>query len=242
MNKLENLIKKENLAIISCYDATFASMLANTEVDALLVGDSLGTRVKGGRDTLNVTMNEILYHTRAVKNGANSLPIISDMPIHSYGTKSAALINAKKIIEAGADGVKMEGGKEIEDIVRHLNKEEIFTCGHIGFTPQTKNISEFKFKLDDLLEDAKILQNAGISMIVLSMLNIEVSQAITTELEIPTISYKSSNECAGRVEILYDLLGLKISNTLNPPKKNTDNYINFNFKSIQDFIKKTHLL
>ena len=109
-------------------------------------------------------------------------------------------------------------------------------------TPQTKNISEVKFKLSNLLEDAKILQNAGISMIVLSMLTSEASQAITTELDIPTISYKSSNECSGRVEILYDLLGLKISNTLNPTKKNNDNYINFNFKSIQDFIKKTHLL
>ena len=242
MNKLENLIKREKLAIISCYDATFASMLASTEVDALLVGDSLGTRVKGGRDILNVTMHEILYHTRAVKNGANHLPIISDMPIHSYDTKSAALINAKKIIESGADGVKLEGGKEIEDIVRHLTHEEIFTCGHIGFTPQTKNISEFKFKLDYLLEEAKILQDAGISMIVLSMLTSEASQAITAELDIPTISYKSSNKCSGRVEILYDLLGLKISNTLNPTKKNSDNYKNFNFKSIQDFIKKTHLL
>jgi len=242
MNKLQNLIKKEKLAIISCYDATFASMLANTEVDALLVGDSLGTRVKGRKDILNVTMNEILYHTRAVRNGANSLPIITDMPIQSYDKKSTALINAKKIINAGADGVKVEGGKEIEDIVRHLKKEKIFTCGHIGFTPQTKTISEFKFRLDNLLEDAKILENAGISMIVLSMLNGEIDQAITAELEIPTISYKSSNECSGRVEILYDLLGLKISNTLNPTKKIDSNYKNFNFKSIQDFIKNTHLL
>ena len=242
MNKLQNLIKKENLAIISCYDATFASMLANTKVDALLVGDSLGTRVKGEKNILNVTMNEILYHTRSVRNGANDLPIVADMPINSYEKKSTALINAKKIIEAGADGVKVEGGKEIKDIVRHLKKEEIFMCGHIGLTPQTKTISEFKFKLDDLLEDAKILQNAGISMIVLSMLNSEICQAITAELDIPTISYKSSNNCSGRVEILYDLLGLEITNTLNPTKKNDANYKNFNFKSIQDFIKNTHLL
>ena len=242
MNKLQNLIKKEKLAIISCYDATFASMLANTEVDALLVGDSLGTRVKGRKDILNVTMNEILYHTRAVRNGANSLPIIADMPTQSYDKKSSALINAKKIIEAGADGVKVEGGKEIENIVKHLTKEKIFTCGHIGFTPQTKDISEFKFKLDDLLEDAKILENAGISMIVLSMLNDEIAQAITAELDIPTISYKSSNNCSGRIEILYDLLGLKISNSLKLTKKIDDNYVNFNFKSIQDFIKNTHLL
>jgi ketopantoate hydroxymethyltransferase len=79
-------------------------------------------------------------------------------------------------------------------------------------------------------------------MIVLSMLTSEASKAITTELDIPTISYKTSNECSGRVEILYDLLGLKISNTLNPTKKNNDNFKNFNFKSIQNFIKKTHLL
>ena len=242
MNKLQNLIKKEKLAIISCYDATFASMLANTEVDALLVGDSLGTRVKGRKNILNVTINEILYHTRAVRNGSNSLPIIADMPTQSYDKKSSALINAKKIIEAGADGVKVEGGKEIENIVKHLTKEKIFTCGHIGFTPQTKDISEFKFKLDDLLEDAKILENAGISMIVLSMLNDEIDQAITAELDIPTISYKSSNKCSGRIEILYDLLGLKISNSLKLTKKIDDNYVNFNFKSIQDFIKNTHLL
>ena len=79
-------------------------------------------------------------------------------------------------------------------------------------------------------------------MIVLSMLNSEICQAITAELDIPTISYKSSNNCSGRVEILYDLLGLEITNTLNPTKKNDANYKNFNFKSIQDFIKKTHLL
>ena len=242
MNKLQKIIRKEKLAIISCYDATFASMLANTKVDALLVGDSLGTRVKGRKDNLNVSMDEILYHTRAVRNGANSLPIIADMPIKSYDKKSTALINAKKIINAGADAVKVEGGKEIEDIVRHLKKEKIFTCGHIGFTPQTKTISEFKSNLDNLLEDAKILENAGISMIVLSMLNGEIDQAITAELDIPTISYKSSNECSGRVEILYDLLGLKISNALKPTKKINANYKNFNFKSIQDFIKRTHLL
>jgi len=242
MNKLQKIIRKEKLAIISCYDATFASMLANTKVDALLVGDSLGTRVKGRKDNLNVSMDEILYHTRAVRNGANSLPIIADMPIKSYDKKSTALINAKKIINAGADAVKVEGGKEIEDIVRHLKKEKIFTCGHIGFTPQTKTISELKFNLNNLLEDAKILENAGISMIVLSMLNGEIDQAITAELDIPTISYKSSNECSGRVEILYDLLGLKISNALKPTKKINANYKNFNFKSIQDFIKRTHLL
>ncbi|MBT4183305.1 MAG: 3-methyl-2-oxobutanoate hydroxymethyltransferase, partial [Nitrosomonadales bacterium] len=94
MSKLMDLLKKEKIAIITCYDASFASMLSDTEVDALLVGDSLGTRIKGGRNTLNVTMNEILYHTQAVRSGAKSLPIIADMPINSFDNKSSALTNA----------------------------------------------------------------------------------------------------------------------------------------------------
>ncbi|MBT6603347.1 MAG: 3-methyl-2-oxobutanoate hydroxymethyltransferase [Nitrosomonadales bacterium] len=239
MSKLMDLLKKEKIAIITCYDASFASMLSDTEVDALLVGDSLGTRIKGGRNTLNVTMNEILYHTQAVRSGAKSLPIIADMPINSFDNKSSALTNANKIIEAGASMVKVEGGKEIVDIVEHLTKEKIFVCGHIGFTPQTKTISEFKFEPEDLLNEAKILRNAGISMIVLSMLNEKIDQVITTELDIPTISYKSSNKCTGKVEILYDLLGLKISDIHDPKKENNEIYTNFNFKSLQDFIKKT---
>ena len=146
-------------------------MLSRTQVDALLVGDSLGTRIKGEKNILNVTMDEVIYHIRAVKNGAKELPIIADMPANSYNNKSTALANAKKIIEAGADMIKLEGGKEIEEIIKHLSKENIFICGHIGFTPQTKKIEEFKLKSKDLLNDARLLQDAGISMIVLSMMN-----------------------------------------------------------------------
>ena len=146
MKTLQSLLKKEKIAIISCYDASFASMLSRTHVDALLVGDSLGTRIKGEKNILNVTMDEVIYHIRAVKNGAKELPIIADMPANSYNHKSTALANAKKIIEAGADMIKLEGGKEIEEIIKHLSKENIFICGHIGFTPQTKKIEEFKLK------------------------------------------------------------------------------------------------
>ena len=240
MNKIQSLLKKEKIAIISCYDASFAAMLTNTEVDALLVGDSLGTRLKGEKNSLNVTMHEILYHVRAVKNGAQRLPIIADMPIYSYLNKSDALINAKKLIAAGADMVKLEGGKEIETVVRHLANEKIIICGHIGFTPQTKTISEFKINSEDLLSDAKALQNAGISMVVLSMLNSEIDFEITNNLEIPTISYKSSDQCTGKVEILYDLFGLKIPHDNEIYQKNDINFDHLNFQSIHNFIKKTH--
>ena len=240
MKTLQSLLKKEKIAIISCYDATFASMLSRTHVDALLVGDSLGTRIKGEKNILNVTMDEVIYHIRAVKNGAKELPIIADMPANSYNNKSTALANAKKIIEAGADMIKLEGGKEIEEIIKHLSKENIFICGHIGFTPQTKKIEEFKLKSKDLLNDARLLQDAGISMIVLSMMDSEIDFEITRKLEIPTISYQSSDKCTGSVEILYDLLGLEVLKNNQTNRKIDTNFRRLNFQSIQDFIKKTH--
>ena len=240
MKTLQSLLKKEKIAIISCYDATFASMLSRTHVDALLVGDSLGTRIKGEKNILNVTMDEVIYHIRAVKNGAKELPIIADMPANSYNNKSTALANAKKIIEAGADMIKLEGGKEIEEIIKHLSKENIFICGHIGFTPQTKKIEEFKLKSKDLLNDARLLQDAGISMIVLSMMDSEIDFEITRELKIPTISYQSSDKCTGSVEILYDLLGLEVLKNNQTNRKIDTNFRRLNFQSIQDFIKKTH--
>lgn len=240
MKTLQSLLKKEKIAIISCYDATFASMLSRTHVDALLVGDSLGTRIKGEKNILNVTMDEVIYHIRAVKNGAKELPIIADMPANSYNNKSTALANAKKIIQAGADMIKLEGGKEIEEIIKHLSKENIFICGHIGFTPQTKKIEEFKLKSKDLLNDARLLQDAGISMIVLSMMDSEIDFEITRELKIPTISYQSSDKCTGSVEILYDLLGLEVLKNNQTNRKIDTNFRRLNFQSIQDFIKKTH--
>lgn len=240
MKTLQSLLKKEKIAIISCYDASFASMLSRTHVDALLVGDSLGTRIKGEKNILNVTMDEVIYHIRAVKNGAKELPIIADMPANSYNNKSTALANAKKIIEAGADMIKLEGGKEIEEIIKHLSKENIFICGHIGFTPQTKKIEEFKLKSKDLLNDARLLQDAGISMIVLSMMDSEIDFEITRELKIPTISYQSSDKCTGSVEILYDLLGLEVLKNNQTNRKIDTNFHRLNFQSIQDFIKKTH--
>ena len=240
MKTLQSLLKKEKIAIISCYDASFASMLSRTHVDALLVGDSLGTRIKGEKNILNVTMDEVIYHIRAVKNGAKELPIIADMPANSYNNKSTALANAKKIIEAGADMIKLEGGKEIEEIIKHLSKENIFICGHIGFTPQTKKIEEFKLKSKDLLNDARLLQDAGISMIVLSMMDSEIDFEITRELKIPTISYQSSDKCTGNIEILYDLLGLEVLKNNQTNQKIDTNFHRLNFQSIQDFIKKTH--
>ena len=240
MKTLQSLLKKEKIAIISCYDASFASMLSRTQVDALLVGDSLGTRIKGEKNILNVTMDEVIYHIRAVKNGAKELPIIADMPANSYNNKSTALANAKKIIQAGADMIKLEGGKEIEEIIKHLSKENIFICGHIGFTPQTKKIEEFKLKSKDLLNDARLLQDAGISMIVLSMMDSEIDFEITRELKIPTISYQSSDKCTGSVEILYDLLGLEVLKNNQTNRKIDTNFRRLNFQSVQDFIKKTH--
>ena len=218
MAGLKKLFSKKNIAIITCYDASFASYLSNTNVDALLVGDSLGILIKGQASTREVKMSEVLYHTESVRRGAPLMPIISDMPINSFANKNMALKNAKLLINAGADMVKIEGENNIIEIVKYLNINKILVCGHIGFMPQANKIN--KSKNEDLLTKAKKLEEAGLKMLVLSMTSKSDDKAITNQLSIPTISFRSSSLCNGGVEILYELLGIT-STSISNDKKNT---------------------
>ena len=136
MRNLKKFFSKKNIVIITCYDATFASYLSKTNCDALLVGDSLGILIKGELSTHNVSINEIIYHTKAVRLGAPNMPIISDMPINTYNNKENALENAKLLLDAGADIVKIEGENNILEIVHYLSTNNIKVCGHIGSMPQ----------------------------------------------------------------------------------------------------------
>ena len=210
MRDLKKLFSKENIVIITCYDATFASLLSNTGCDALLVGDSLGVFIKGQLSTREVKMDEVIYHTEAVRRGAPVLPIISDMPINSYLNKNMALMNARLLVDAGADIVKIEGrDNTILGIVKHLSNHKINVCGHIGSMPQINQINQIqKLVNDDLLVAAKKLELAGLKMIVMSMTSTSDNKNITRELSIPTIGFRSSSFCNGEVELLYDLLGI----------------------------------
>ena len=209
MRNLQKLFRKKNIAIITCYDATFASFLALAGCDALLVGDSLGILIKGQLSTHEVKMNEVIYHTKSVRRGAPVIPIISDMPINSFLNKNIALKNAKLLIDAGADIVKIEGDNDILEIVKHLTKHKIPVCGHIGSMPQINKIK--KSVSENLLTKAKNLEGAGLKMIVISMASGSNDNNITKQLSIPTISFRSSFFCDGKVELLYDLLGLSKS-------------------------------
>tara|TARA_B100001996_G_scaffold22835_1_gene18022 strand:- start:42 stop:770 length:729 start_codon:yes stop_codon:yes gene_type:complete len=238
MRNLEKLFNKKNIVIITCYDATFASYLSNTNCDALLVGDSLGILIKGQTSTHKVKINDVVYHTKAVRQGASLMPIISDMPINSYNNKNIALKNAKLLINAGADIVKIEGDNDILEIVKHLSINKIPVCGHIGYMPQINNYH--KSLNDNLLDKAKNLEQAGAKMLVMSMTSEAEDKIITDKLKIPTISFRSSNFCNGEVELLYDLLEItKISflNNKDNAKKITSPNI---FNKLEKFIEKIH--
>lgn len=237
MNRIEKLQSKKKITIITCYDASFAGWLEKNKCDALLVGDSLGIYVKGEISTKTVLLDELLYHTKAVKSGAKSIPIISDMPYGTFNTKRMALQNASKIIDAGADMVKIEGDIEIYPIIDHLTEHGIRVCGHIGFTPQTIDKPKKHYDPKVFLAKAKSIEACGASMIVLSMMGERVDALITKNLNIPTISFRSSDSCDGCVEILHDLLGISSNSYVfkrNGIKKHNDS----SEALVQKFLKK----
>lgn len=204
------------LVMSTCYDATFARILDKSDVDLLLVGDSLGMVVKGEKNTLSVTMEEMLYHTRAVARGSESKHIVADMPFLSYQCDDIeAIRNAGKLLQAGAHSVKLEGGSEIAPLIRRMVQSGIPIMGHIGLTPQSISTlggfvvqGKSKDAHHRLIEDAEALQSAGAFSIVLEGMQSPVAAHITDFLNIPTIGIGAGSQCSGQVLVIYDLLGL----------------------------------
>ncbi len=201
------------IAVLTCYDASFASLCETAGVDVLLVGDSLGMVLQGARDTLQVSMDDMRYHTRCVARGADHTMIVTDLPYGSDQTTAMALENARLLIEAGAHMVKLEGAKL--EVVRHLVGHDIPVCGHLGFTPQSVHeLGGFKVQGRDaesaqrILQDALALQQAGITMLVLEMVPAALAADITSALRIPTIGIGAGPDCSGQVLVLHDMLGV----------------------------------
>lgn len=208
----------KKITILTCYDATFAGLLESISIDALLVGDSLGMVIKGQRDTRNVSLADIVYHTQAVSYGAKSTFIISDLPINTYETNELAYKSASALMEAGANMIKIEGSSSLASRIEYLNKKNIKVCGHIGLMPQSiKDINPSNIKtaleksIKTINEDAEILEKAGADMLVLSSVPDEIAKVITKKISIPTIGFRSGKNCDGKVFILYDLLMLSDS-------------------------------
>jgi 3-methyl-2-oxobutanoate hydroxymethyltransferase len=202
------------IAMLTCYDASFAAMLDAAGLDSLLVGDSLGMVLQGHDTTLPVTLAHMAYHTQCVARGSKRAFLITDMPFGSYQeTPQLAFRNAAELMAAGAQMVKVEGGAEIAETVRFLTQRGIPVCGHLGLTPQS--VHQFggyrvQGKGEDaeqkLLEDAVELEAAGAGLLVLEAIPAKLGEQVTERLRIPTIGIGAGPGCSGQVLVLHDML------------------------------------
>ena len=204
------------IIMVTAYDALFARIIEEAGIDVLLVGDSLGVVVQGKKDTLSVTMEDMLYHTRLVTGVAARSLVIGDMPFLSYQVSvEEAVRNAGRFLQAGAAAVKIEGGESVLDRVRTMSSFGIPVMGHLGMTPQSthryggyKVQGKGKEAAARLLADARALEAAGAFAVVLEAIPVDVARSITEALSIPTIGIGAGPYCDGQVLVLYDLLGL----------------------------------
>jgi len=208
--------EKKKVIVVTAYDALFTRMLEQAGIEAILVGDSLGVVVQGKPNTLSVTMDDMLYHTKIVAGAATSALVIGDMPFMSYqASKEEALRNAGRFLQAGAQAVKLEGGAVMVDCVAAMTQVGIPVVGHLGMTPQSVNQyggykvqGKGKDQAKVLLSDAKALEDAGAVAIVLEAMPAALAKTISEQLTIPTIGIGAGPHCDGQVLVLYDLLGL----------------------------------
>jgi 3-methyl-2-oxobutanoate hydroxymethyltransferase len=207
---------KKKIAMLTAYDYPIAKLLDEAGVEIVLVGDSLGNSVLGYENTLPVTMEEMLHHTKAVRRGVEKAMVISDMPFMSYQVSpEQALLNASRFIkECGANGVKLEGAAYLGQI-KKIVEAGIPVMGHLGFTPQSVNQlggyrvqGRTSLESKRILADAKALEKAGAFAIVIEMVPPEVSRKMSRALDIPVISCGGGAGCDGQVLVLNDLLGL----------------------------------
>ncbi|MCA9500757.1 MAG: 3-methyl-2-oxobutanoate hydroxymethyltransferase [Nitrospira sp.] len=206
----------KKLTVVTAYDALFTRIVEQAGLDVILVGDSLGMVVQGKSNTLSVTMEDMLYHTRLVAQAAQRALVIGDMPFMSYqASVEDAVRNAGRFLQAGAVAVKLEGGAPVVDRVEAMTRFGIPVMGHLGMTPQSVNQSggysvkgKAQEEAETIVSDAKALEGAGAFAVVLECMPTGLAQRITEALSIPTIGIGAGQGCDGQVLVLYDLLGL----------------------------------
>jgi 3-methyl-2-oxobutanoate hydroxymethyltransferase len=208
--------KGEKIACVTSYDASFTVLLEAAGVDIVLVGDSLGNVIQGHDSTLPVTMEDMIYHAACVARAGKSALRIVDMPFMSYASVSQALENAARLMrEAGAQMVKLEGGRHVVETVRALTEHGMPVCAHLGLTPQSVHqLGGYRVQGRDtdtagrLLEDARLLDDAGAGALVLECIPSALAAQITASVSMPTIGIGAGPACDGQVLVLYDLLGI----------------------------------
>ena len=215
MKKIKNLLLKKNKSKIVCltaYSKNIASIL-DSHCDLILVGDSLSSVLYNYRSTREVSLNTMIEHSKSVRMGVKKSLMVVDMPYNTYRNSKEALKNAKKIIlKTKCDAVKLEGGKKIFKVIKTLVKNKIPVMGHLGLLPQSEKSFKFKGKKknerDKILNDAKLLEEAGVFSIVLECVETSLSEIITKTIKVPTIGIGASNKCDGQILVFDDLIGL----------------------------------
>ncbi len=214
--------KGSKIVMVTCYDATFARLVDESNVDAILIGDSLGAVIQGHDYTLPVTVDDVIYHARAVARGCSRPHLVGDMPFGSYQiSKEIALQNAIRLLkEGGVQAVKLEGGEPVAETVARMVEVGIPVMGHLGLTPQSVHqMGGYKIQGrtqsagERLLRDAKALQDAGCYSLVLEGIPAQLAAQVTEMLEIPTIGIGAGPSCDGQVLVLQDMLGLNMGFT-----------------------------
>lgn len=204
------------ITALTCYDATFAILLENAGVDMLLVGDSLGNVLQGHASTLPVTLDDMIYHTQCVVRGSNKAFIMVDMPFGTFQVSpEETFVNAARLMAAGAQMVKIEGGHIMTDTIDFLTQRGIPVCAHIGLLPQSVHqLGGYKVQgrtaneAEQLLNDAMLLQEAGVGMLLMETIPAALASKITRELSIPTIGIGAGADCSAQVLVLHDMLGI----------------------------------
>ncbi|MFQ2269237.1 3-methyl-2-oxobutanoate hydroxymethyltransferase [Aeromonas enteropelogenes] len=205
----------QKFTAITAYDATFAKLFDDEGAHVLLIGDSLGMVLQGGQDTLAVNMDEMVYHTRCVARGASQALVVADMPFMSYATPEQTYQNAARLMAVGARMVKMEGGDWLCDTIRHLTRNGVPVCGHLGLTPQSVHVfGGFKvqgrdeFQAQEIYRQALELQAAGIQLLVLECVPTALAERITKALRIPVIGIGAGPATDGQILVMHDAFGI----------------------------------
>lgn len=208
---------KEKLSMLTAYDYSMARLIDEAGVNGILVGDSLGMVCLGYENTLSVTMEDMLHHTKAVVRGAKNALVVGDMPFMSYQTSVYdAVVNAGRFIkEAGAQAVKLEGGADMCDRISEIVKAQIPVMGHIGLTPQSVNAfggfkvqGKSEHRAKELIEDAKKIEEAGAFAVVLECVPAKLAEVISKSISIPTIGIGAGADCDGQILVYQDMLGM----------------------------------
>ncbi|MBT5484700.1 MAG: 3-methyl-2-oxobutanoate hydroxymethyltransferase [Gammaproteobacteria bacterium] len=205
----------EKFACLTCYDALYAELFAEAGIEVILVGDSLGMVIQGHDTTLPVTMEDVIYHMQCVKRGSKGSLLIADLPFMSYASETQTLENAARLMRAGAQMVKLEGGAWIAESTRLLAERGIPVCSHMGLTPQSVNrIGGFLVQgrdpdqADTMIEEAKLLEDSGASCLLLETVPESLAKTISEALSIPVIGIGAGQAVDGQIMVLHDLLGI----------------------------------